>query len=250
MCGRFVRKTSALQVAEAFTAQINTDELAISFNVAPTSRVLAVVSESNTRSLVNFSWGLIPRWAPDSSRAASMINARVETVAEKPSFRDLVSKNRCVLPMDGYFEWREQLSHDETKSMKSVKQPFYFSANLESGFSHNGVLAVAGLWTSWKDPNQANSPVLHTVVALTTDANDMVGEIHHRMPVLLDEQGVESWLDAGTQSPLGELELVPNDALVVCAVSTKVNSSRNNGSELIKPIVLTKFEPVDELKLF
>jgi putative SOS response-associated peptidase YedK len=176
-----------------------------------------------------------------------MINARVETAAENPSFKDLVTKNRCVLPMDGYFEWKEQLRHD---GMKSVKQPFYFSANLESRFSHRGVLAVAGLWTSWKDPNQPNGDVLNTVVALTTNANDMVGEIHHRMPVLLDEQGVESWLDAGTQSPLGELELVPNDALVVCAVSTKVNSSRNNGSELIKPIVLTKFEPVDELKLF
>jgi putative SOS response-associated peptidase YedK len=179
-----------------------------------------------------------------------MINARVETVAEKPSFRDLVSKNRCVLPMDGYFEWREQLRHDETKPMKSVKQPFYFSANLESGFSHNGVLAVAGLWTSWKDPNQPNSQLLHTVVALTTNANDMVGEIHHRMPVLLDEQGVDNWLDVNTQSPLVELEAVPNDALVVCAVSTKVNSSRNNGSELIEPVVLTQTEPVDELKLF
>jgi len=247
MCGRFVRKTSALQVSQVFAAQINTDELAISFNVAPTSRVFAVVNDSNTRSLVNFSWGLIPRWAPDSSRAASMINARVETVAEKPSFRDLVSKNRCVLPMDGYFEWREQLRHD---AMKSMKQPFYFSANSESRFSHRGVLAVAGLWTSWKDPHQSNGQALHTVVALTMTANDMVGEIHHRMPVLLDKQGVESWLDEGTQRPLEDLEVVPNDALVVCPVSTKVNSSRNNGSELIDPIDLTQAQPVDELKLF
>ena len=78
----------------------------------------------------------------------------------------------------------------------------------------------------------------------------MVGEIHHRMPVLLDEQGVENWLDASSQRPIAELEVVPNDALVVCAVSTKVNSSRNNGSELIDPIVLAVSEPVDELKLF
>lgn len=247
MCGRFVRKTSAAQVAEAFAARVDTDELSLSFNVAPTSRVFAVVNESNTRSLVNFSWGLIPRWAQDSSRAASMINARVETVAEKPSFRDLVSNNRCVLPMDGYFEWKEQIRHDTNKA---VKQPFYFSPRLESRFSHRGVLAIAGLWTSWKDPNQPNSQLLHTVVALTTNANDMVGEIHHRMPVLLDEQGVDNWLDVNTQSPLGELEAVPNDALVVCAVSTKVNSSRNSGSELIEPIVLTQTEPVDELKLF
>lgn len=242
--------TSSVQVAEAFSARVETDELGLSFNVAPTSQVFAVVSDSDNRTLVNFSWGLVPRWAPDSSRAASMINARVETVAEKPSFRDLVSKNRCVLPMDGYFEWKEQLRHDGMKPMKSVKQPFYFSANLESRFSHRGVLAVAGLWTSWKDPNQPNSHVLHTVVALTTHANDMVGEIHHRMPVLLDEQGVENWLDTSSQSPIGELVVVPNDALIVCAVSTKVNSSRNNGRELIDPIVLAVSEQVDELKLF
>jgi putative SOS response-associated peptidase YedK len=236
-----------VQVAEAFSARVETDELGLNFNVAPTSQVFAVVSDSDNRTLVNFSWGLVPRWAPDSSRAASMINARVETVAEKPSFRDLVSRNRCVLPMDGYFEWKEQLRHDTSKT---VKQPFYFSANLESRFSHRGVLAVAGLWTTWKDPNQPNGDVLNTVVALTTNANDMVGEIHHRMPVLLDEQGVENWLDESNQSALGELEVVPNDALVVCAVSTKVNSSRNNGSELIEPIVLAMSEPDDELKLF
>jgi putative SOS response-associated peptidase YedK len=88
------------------------------------------------------------------------------------------------------------------------------------------------------------------VVALTTNSNDMVGEIHHRMPVLLDDAGVETWLDKNTQNALSELEIIPNDALVVCAVSTKVNSSRNNGSELIEPIVLTKTDPVDELKLF
>ena len=246
MCGRIVRKTSASQVATAFEARIVTDELSISFNVAPTSRVFAIVNDSNTRSLVNFSWGLVPRWAPDSSRAASMINARIETVAEKPSFRDLVAKNRCIIPVDGYFEWQEQLRHD---AMKPVKQPFYFSAHVESRYSHKGVLAVAGLWTSWKDPKQPDG-VLQTAVALTTDANDMVGEIHHRMPVLLDERGVENWLDADIRNPLGGLEVIPNDALVVCAVSTKVNSSRNNGSELIEPIVLTKSEPVDELKLF
>jgi putative SOS response-associated peptidase YedK len=242
--------TSSVQVAEAFSARVETDELGLSFNVAPTSQVFVVVGDLDNRTLVNFSWGLVPRWAPDSSRAASMINARVETVAEKPSFRDLVSKNRCVLPMDGYFEWKEQLRHDGMKPMKSVKQPFYFSANLESRFSHRGVLAVAGLWTTWKDPNQPNGDVLNTVVALTTNANDMVGEIHHRMPVLLDEQGVENWLDTSSQSPIGELVVVPNDALIVCAVSTKVNSSRNNGRELIDPIVLAVSEQVDELKLF
>ena len=242
-----MRKTTALEITDIFSCSLDTAELPISFNVAPTSRVLGIVNSGGGPSVGAFSWGLIPRWAPDTSRAASLINARIETVGEKPSFRDLVAQHRCVLPMDGYFEWNEQLRHDE---MKPIKQPYYFSANTQSRFSHNGVLAVAGLWTAWKDPKQPNSQVMHTVVALTTDANDMVSRVHHRMPVLLDPSGVANWLEEKNIKPLAQIQVVDNDALVVCAVSTKVNNSRNNGSELIDPIDLTPAQPVDELKLF
>ena len=247
MCGRFVRKTTALEISDIFSCSLDTDELPISFNVAPTSRVLGIVNSVGGPSVVSFSWGLIPRWAPDASRAASLINARIETVAEKPSFRDLVAQHRCVLPMDGYFEWKEQLRHD---AMKPIKQPYYFSAHGQSRYSHHGVLAVAGLWTAWKDPNQSNSQVVHTAVALTTDANEMVSQIHHRMPVLLDRSGVSHWLDEKNINPLAQIQVVDNEALVVCAVNTKVNSSRNNGSELIEPINLTQTESLGELKLF
>ena len=242
-----MRKTTALEITDIFSCSLDTAELPISFNVAPTSRVLGIVNSGGGPSVGAFSWGLIPRWAPDTSRAASLINARIETVGEKPSFRDLVAQHRCVLPMDGYFEWNEQLRHDE---MKPIKQPYFFSANTQSRFSHNGVLAVAGLWTAWKDPKQPNSQVMHTVVALTTDANDMVSRVHHRMPVLLDPSGVANWLEEKNNKPLAQIQVVDNDALVVCAVSTKVNNSRNNGSELIDPIDLTPAQPVDELKLF
>jgi len=247
MCGRFVRKTTALEISEIFSCSLDTAELPISFNVAPTSRVLGIVNSVGGQSVGSFSWGLIPRWAPDALRAASLINARIETVAEKPSFRDLVTQHRCVFPMDGYFEWKEQLRHD---AMRPIKQPYYFSAHSQSRYSHNGVLAVAGLWTSWKDPNQLNSEVVHTAVALTTEANDMVSQIHHRMPVLLDPIGVSQWLDKQNVNPLAQIRIVDNDALVVCAVSTKVNSSRNNGSELIEPIDLTQTEAMGELRLF
>jgi putative SOS response-associated peptidase YedK len=247
MCGRFVRKTTALEISEIFSGSLETAELPISFNVAPTSRVLGIVPQTGGQSIVNFSWGLIPRWAPDASRAASLINARIETVAEKPSFRDLVSQHRCILPMDGYFEWKEQLRHD---AIKPIKQPYYFSAHSQSRYSHSGVLAVAGLWTAWKDPNQSNGQVLYSAVALTTDANDMVGQVHHRMPVLLDPIGVSQWLDIHNVNPLDQIRIVDNDALVVCAVSTKVNSSRNNGSELIEPIDLAQTEATGELRLF
>ena len=247
MCGRFVRKTTALEISDIFSCSLDTAELPISFNVAPTSRVLGIVNSTGGPSVVSFSWGLIPRWAPDASRAASLINARIETVAEKPSFRDLVAQHRCVIPMNGYFEWKEQLRHD---AMKPIKQPFYFSARSQSRYSHQGVLAVAGLWTAWKDPNQSNRQVVHTAVALTTDANDMVSQVHHRMPVLLDRSGVANWLDDKNINPLAQIQVVDNDALLVCAVSTKVNSSRNNGSDLIEPIDLTKTESLGELKLF
>jgi putative SOS response-associated peptidase YedK len=247
MCGRFVRKTTALEISEIFSGSLETAELPISFNVAPTSRVLGIVPQTGGQSIVNFSWGLIPRWAPDASRAASLINARIETVAEKPSFRDLVAQHRCILPMDGYFEWKEQLRHD---AIKPIKQPYYFSAHSQSRYSHSGVLAVAGLWTAWKDPNQSNGQVLYSAVALTTDANDMVGQVHHRMPVLLDPIGVSQWLDIHNVNPLDQIRIVDNDALVVCAVSTKVNSSHNNGSELIKPIDLAQTEAAGELRLF
>ena len=242
-----MRKTTALEISDIFSVSLDTDELPISFNVAPTSRVLGIVNSTGGPSVVSFSWGLIPRWAPDVSRAASLINARIETVAEKPSFRDLVAQHRCVIPMDGYFEWKEQLRHD---AMKPIKQPFYFSAHSQSRFSHQGVLAVAGLWTAWKDPNQSNGQVVHSAVALTTDANDMVSQVHHRMPVLLDRSGVANWLDDKNINPLAQIQVVDNDALVVCAVSTKVNSSRNSGSELIEPIDLTQTESWGELKLF
>ena len=247
MCGRFVRKTTALEISDIFSCSLDTEELPISFNIAPTSRILGIIDSTGGASVVSFSWGLIPRWAPDATRAASLINARIETVAEKPSFRDLVAQHRCVLPMDGYFEWKEQLRHD---AMKPIKQPYYFSANSQSSYSHHGVLAVAGLWTAWKDPNQSSSQVVHTAVALTTHANDMVSQIHHRMPVLLDQRGVEDWLKPNNQSPLIDLAAIPNGALVACAVSTKVNSSRNNGSELIEPIDLTQTESLGELRLF
>ena len=247
MCGRFVRKTNALEISDIFSCSLDTDELPISFNVAPTSRVLGIINSVGGPSVVSFSWGLIPRWAPDASRAASLINARIETVAEKPSFRDLVAQHRCVIPMDGYFEWKEQLRHD---AMRPIKQPYYFSARNQSRYSHRGVLAVAGLWTVWKDPNKSNGQVVHTAVALTTDANAMVSQIHHRMPVLLDPLGVSQWLDANNVKPLSQISAVDNEALVVCAVNTKVNSSRNNGSLLIEPIELTQTESLGELKLF
>ena len=245
MCGRFVRKTTALEISQIFSASIDTAELPINFNVAPTSRVLSIVQTNDGPSVVAYLWGLIPRWASDTSRAASLINARIETVTEKPSFRDLVAQHRCVLPMDGYFEWKEELRHD---AIKPLKQPYYFSAHRQSRFSHQGVLAVAGLWTAWKDPNQPGAPIVHTAVALTTQANEMVGQLHHRMPVLLDSQGVAQWLDTTNVDPLSRIEKVDDDALVVWPVSTKVNISRNSGTDLIEPVQLTG--SLDELRLF
>lgn len=247
MCGRFVRKTSAHEISRIFEATNEAMELPVSYNIAPTSRVLAIVSATELRTTVDLSWGLIPQWSKDSSLAASLINARLETVSEKPSFRNLISQHRCVLPMDGYFEWKEIL---RVEKLKPVKQPFYFTARHDSAYSHSGMLAVAGLWTSWKDPTRLDGQVVHSAVLLTRDANEMVKQVHHRMPVLLDEQGVRSWLDHATSDPLGQLTAVAPEALAMHAVSTKVNNSRNNGRDLIAPSESASTDSEEELRLF
>jgi putative SOS response-associated peptidase YedK len=139
------------------------------------------------------SWGLVPIWSKDKTRAASMINARSETLIEKPSFRNLVSEHRCVLPVQGFYEWQNLLS--ETKKPK--KQAHYISRVDERP------MTLAGLWTIWKQPD---SSLLRTCTIITTEANEKLSPIHHRMPVILERDSVEIWL--------GESKALPNDLLV------------------------------------
>ena len=193
MCGRFNSIASGKDFASVYDAQFLTDELLPNFNVAPTTLVYVLHRQDGERVLDAMSWGLVPSWSKDKTRAASMINARSETLTEKPSFRNLVSEHRCVLPIQGFYEWQNLPS--ETKKPK--KQAHYISRVDERP------MTLAGLWTIWKQPD---SSLLRTCTIITTEANEKLSPIHHRMPVILERDSVEIWL--------GESKALPNDLLI------------------------------------
>ena len=193
MCGRFNSIASGKDFASVYDAQFLTDELLPNFNVASTTLVYVLHRQDGGRVLDAMSWGLVPSWSKDKTRAASMINARSETLTEKPSFRNLVSEHRCVLPIQGFYEWQNLPS--ETKKPK--KQAHYISRVDERP------MTLAGLWTIWKQPD---SSLLRTCTIITTEANEKLSPIHHRMPVILERDSVEIWL--------GESKALPNDLLI------------------------------------
>ena len=193
MCGRFNSIASGKDFASVYDAQFLTDELLPNFNVAPTTLVYVLHRQDGGRVLDAMSWGLVPSWSKDKTRAASMINARSETLTEKPSFRNLVSEHRCVLPIQGFYEWQNLPS----EMKKPKKQAHYISRVDERP------MTLAGLWTIWKQPD---SSLLRTCTIITTEANEKLSPIHHRMPVILERDSVEIWL--------GESKAIPHDLLV------------------------------------
>ncbi len=225
MCGRFNSVASGADFAKSFNASIIGNELEPSFNVAPTTEVYALinqqVAQSQSMLLTTFHWGLVPSWAKDKTKAAGMINARCETLIEKPSFKNLIARQRCVIPMQGFYEW-SVLSSDGNKQ---IKQAHYVSR------TDGEVMTVAGLWSTWVDPLQkqtdpSRTSVFKTCTIITTDANDSLRPIHHRMPVILEREAVEMWLDLSDNSPLGLL--VPADNKVVQhEVTTRLKAARN-----------------------
>jgi len=232
MCGRFVTSSTAAQVAAYFDAEITSERLLgrePNFNVAPTTDVAVVVEREGRRGLALRRWGLVPTWAKDVSVASKMINARVETAASKPSFRSAFSKRRCIIPVDGFYEWK-------APSDGSRKQPYLITRR------DREPLAFAGLWESWKDPGVAagepSTPLL-TCSILTTEATGPMAQVHHRMPVLLGPDAWDAWLDetvTDRDQVQGMVLPAPDDLLEMWPVSTAVNSVRNKGAELVEPV--------------
>lgn len=242
MCGRFVSTSSAADVGLAFEALVRALDVAPNYNIAPTATIYGVVSDEKQRAVENFAWGLVPMWAKDRSRASSLINARSETVAEKPSFRNLLKRHRCVVPLTGYYEW---MSVEVAGASKVVKQPYYFTP------TQSPLFAVAGLWTTWREPGSSeDAPVLHSCVLITTRANGTVSAIHNRMPVLLDTDGVDEWISGDEQAPLHLLRPAANNFLSAVKVGTAVNSTRNRGSQLIEKVDQESDDSSDSGTLF
>ena len=214
MCGRFAFYSPAEATAALFGAKTSVG-LDPHYNIAPTQDIAAVrVSAKGERELVMLRWGLVPFWAKDPSIGNRMINARAETVAEKPAYRAAYKHRRCLVLADGFYEW--QRGNDG-------KRPFYIS--LASGEP----FALAGLWEQWKD--KRSDDVLQTATLITMEANDFMAPLHHRMPVVLQPETADEWL-AGSNDLLDSVaERIPD--LQAWPVDKRVNNARNEGADLI-----------------
>jgi putative SOS response-associated peptidase YedK len=219
MCGRFTLFTEPGDLARLFAVdEIRTEPLPPRYNIAPSQEAYAVAQRAEGgRRLGTLRWGFVPHWAKEPK--SGPINARAESVASKPMFRDAFRRRRCIIPADGFYEWRE-----DPRTGKKV--PFYVQRS-------DGVpLAFAGLWSTWHPPDDGEP--LRTCTIVTTDAAEALSEIHERMPVMLPHDAWDIWLDPEADD-LERLEglLRPRlaDEVEVYEVSTRVNNARNSGSE-------------------
>ena len=223
MCGRFVQTRDAEDYGAYFSVDVVKTDLALrSWNVAPTKQVYAVAEHDGERLLGTFEWGLVPSWAKDRRIGARLINARVETIAGKPSFRDSFRKRRCIIPADGFYEWQGR---------PGGKVPHYIYA------PDGHPLALAGLWSLWKDP-ESGEPV-RTCTIITGEPSDVVAPIHDRMPVILPRSMWDVWLDPEAQDTEEIRDLVerlPVPDLVEHEVSTLVNRVANDTPDLVAPV--------------
>lgn len=221
MCGRFSLAQSAESIAETF--QLNAvPDWQPRYNIAPTQTIPAIVQtlEQQSRTFKPFRWGLIPSWAKDESIGSKLINARAETLAEKPAFRDAFRRRRCLILADGFYEWKTQAGQ---------KQPFYFQLESRKPF------AFAGLW---ERRGAAGGELLETCTIITTDANPSSSTIHHRMPVILDPQEYDRWLDPNlTETDELRSLLDPySDDLKIYPVDRAVNSPAHDAPDCIQQV--------------
>ena len=217
MCGRYTLFADISELAERFGFDAEGLPLAPNYNIAPTQIVLAVTN-GDGRNAAQMRWGLVPSWSKSLSGSRPLINARAETVAERPSFRSAFRRRRCLVIADGYYEWQRA---------GSGRTPYRIA--MESGEP----FAFAGLWETWQDPE---GELLKSCAIITTAATDALSPIHDRMPVILPREHEELWLDHSVED-VGMLSdiLAPyqDDALEAYRVPTLVNSVRNNGPELV-----------------
>ena len=207
------------ELAEIFEAEPLVDEPGGRYNIAPTDEAIVVVQRDERRALTGYRWGLIPHWSADARIASRTFNARAESIASMPAFRDSFRRKRCLVPVDAFYEWRRQ---------DGVRQPYrIFRADERP-------LVLAGLWDGWMDPDTGE--VRRTFTIVTTTPNAVVAELHDRMPVIIPDEAWARWLDPRPAEP-GELRalLEPTDAvpLEIAPASRLVNDVRNDGPELL-----------------
>jgi len=223
MCGRFVGFRSLHELKKTFPIDKATCEVTENYNVAPSQEVLAIIKYENENWLEKLHWGLVPFWAKDISIGNKLINARAETIASKPSFRNAFKKRRCIIPADGFYEW---------KGPKGQKQPIFITLPESKPF------AFAGLWETWHKKDDPDT-MYKSCTIITTEASDSVREIHHRMPAILTPEMYESWLDPLNQNINGLKHILQTGIVTKLkshAVSKNVNSVKNNEPSNIIPL--------------
>lgn len=239
MCGRFTSTTPLDALAEAFAVEeVRTEALPPRWNIAPTQPVLAVATRSSgARALGSFRWGLVPPWAKDPSVGSRMINARAEGIADRPAYRRPLLRRRCVIPADAFYEWRPVEGDGGAgrgRGRGRSKLPYAIRR------TDGAPMALAGLWEVWHDPAlPEDAPPLRSAVIITTSANELLAPIHDRMPVVLDRDGWERWLDPA-RCDRAELEalLVPAPPAWFEAfpVGTRVNHVDQDDPDLLTPL--------------
>ncbi|HEX6312445.1 MAG TPA: SOS response-associated peptidase [Acidimicrobiia bacterium] len=224
MCGRYVQASSPELLAERFGVdEVRIEEHEPRYNVAPRAEVPAVRRRHDRKVLSLLRWGLVPSWAKDTKIGDRLINARAEAVADKPAFRGAFARRRCLIPADGFYEWRAVPG-------RRRKQPMFVHRR------DGEPMAFAGLWEVWREREEDDW--LRSCVIVTTDANDLLMPIHDRMPVILPESAWDTWLDPETDPDTLKRLLVPapDDLVVAYPVSLRVNRADNEGPDLVREI--------------
>lgn len=220
MCGRFTQERPASELAEIFSAEPLADDPGGRFNVAPTDEALVVVQRDDRRAVTAYRWGLIPHWAADAKVGSRMFNARAETLSTSPAFRDAFQRRRCLVPVDSFYEWKRE---------GTIRQPYRVVRE------DRRPLALAGLWAGWRDP--ATETVRRTFTIVTTRPSQALGDLHDRMPVVIEPGSWATWLGAEPADPSelrALLEPVEDLDLEIYAVPRFVNDVRREGPELIE----------------
>lgn len=226
VCGRFVSMSDPDGLVRFFVVdERRGGRVEPNPNVAPTEEVHAVAEHDGRRLLVVFRWGLVPHWATDRRIASRLINARSETAAAKPAFRTAMSRRRCIVPADGFYEWQ--------RAPDGGRLPHYVH------HAAGTPLAFAGLWETWRDPADPGAPPLRTCTIMTTRANDRLAGLHDRMPVILRPGDWDRWLDRDLREPEAVRDLLvpyPDDLLALHRVSSAVNDPRVKDPGLPAPV--------------
>lgn len=216
MCGRFSLPAEDYEIKKRFGVEVDPGVYQPCFNCAPMQN-LPVISNDKPGKLSFYRWGLIPFWAKETSIGNKLINARAESAMEKPSFKHAMNKRRCLVPATGFFEWKQN----------GNKQPYFFHLRNKPIFS------FAGLWESWED-REGN--IIQSFTILTTEANETMKGIHHRMPVILPPEKEQEWLDISANPPLELLTPFNPGRMDAYAVSIMVNKPENDYPEIVKPM--------------